>query len=295
MTNCTKPHVTPFYSLDPNTNLEPYKSLYQHPSSMTLLRNKMAISQILLLCSLSLCIGLAFADCNILNQRTKNGLKISLKNYCESWRMNVEIHNIRQFEVVPEECNDYIVKYVTSTQYKVDSERALDESLVYLSTSCSLKKDGKDAWIFDVDDTLLSNVPYYKNYHNGGEKLNLTSLEEWQSQGKAPALDYSLKLFNEIKSRGLQIFLVSFRRECLRSDTIDNLMKVGFYGWKSLILRGAEDEQVSVQDYKAGARKKLISQGYRIWGIVGDQYSSIEGLPSAKRTFKLPNPMYYVS
>ncbi|PON94835.1 Acid phosphatase [Trema orientale] len=255
----------------------------------------MARSQILLLCFLSLCIGLAFADWNILNQRTKNGLKISLKNYCESWRMNVEIHNIRQFEVVPEECEDYIVKYVTSTQYKVDSERALDESLVYLSTSCSLKKDGRDAWIFDVDDTLLSNVPYYKNYHNGGEKLNLTSLEEWQGQGNAPALEYSLKLFNEIKSRGLQIFLVSSRREYLRSDTTDNLMKVGFHGWKSLILRGPEDEQVSVQDYKAGARKKLISQGYRIWGIVGDQYSSIEGLPSAKRTFKLPNPMYYVS
>lgn len=72
---------------------------------------------------------------------------------------------------------------------------------------------------------------------NRGEKLNLTSLEEWMSQGKAPALENSLKIFNEMKARGLQIILVSSRREHLRSATIDNLVNVGYYGWTSLILR----------------------------------------------------------
>lgn len=75
----------------------------------------------------------------------------------------MELHNIRDFQVVPEECIEYIGKYVKSTQYKVDSQRATEECLVYLSTSCNLKKDGLDAWIFDIDDTLLSTVPYYKN------------------------------------------------------------------------------------------------------------------------------------
>lgn len=56
------------------------------------------------------------------------------------------------------------------------------------------------------------------------------------NQGKAPALEHS-KLFNEIKARGLQIILVSSRREHLRSATINNLVNVGFYGWTSLILR----------------------------------------------------------
>ncbi|XP_024032224.1 vegetative storage protein 2 [Morus notabilis] len=129
----------------------------------------MGRGQILLLCSLSLCIGLAFADWNILNQRTKiNGLKISLKNYCEAWRMNVELHNIRDFDVVPEECVGYTRKYMNPTQYKVDSERTILESTVYLSTSCGLKNDGKDAWIFDIDDTLLSTVPFYKKNGFGG-------------------------------------------------------------------------------------------------------------------------------
>ncbi|KAM5553335.1 acid phosphatase 1 [Rosa sericea] len=198
-------------------------------------------------------------------------MKISLKNYCESWRMNVELHNIREFQVVPEECIGYVGKYVTSTQYKVDSERAIEESIVYLSTSCNLKNDGRDVWIFDIDDTLLSTVPYYKGHHFGGEKLNLSALEEWMSHGKAPALDHSLKLFNEIKARGLLIILVSSRREHLRSATIYNLLHVGSYGWTSLILRGPEDEVKGVQDFKADVRKQLMVGGYRVWGILGDQ------------------------
>lgn len=111
-------------------------------------------------------IPLVDADWNIL-KLSRNGLKISLKNYCESWRLNVELHNIRQFEVVPEECIEYIGKYMKSTQYKVDSQRTTEECLVYLSTSCNLKNDGRDAWTFDIDDTLLSTVPYYKNNQYG--------------------------------------------------------------------------------------------------------------------------------
>ncbi|XP_061356787.1 stem 28 kDa glycoprotein-like [Gastrolobium bilobum] len=245
-----------------------------------------------LLCFLS---PLTVADWNILRQKTHNGLKISLKNYCESWRMNVELHNIRDFEVVPEECIDYIGKYVRSTQYKVDSERATEECLVYLSTSCNLKKDGKDAWIFDIDDTLVSTIPFYKNNLYGGKKINVTALEEWMSKGNAPALDYSLRLFSDLKSRGIQIILISARRENLRSATIDNLVRVGYYGWTSLVLRDPANELASVENFKSEVRKQFISNGYRIWGILGDQYSSIEGGPSGIRAFKLPNPMYYVA
>ncbi|CAA2994928.1 acid phosphatase 1-like [Olea europaea subsp. europaea] len=159
--------------------------------------------------------------------------------------MNVELHNIRDFEVVPEECVQYIGKYMTSTQYKVDSERTIDECTVHMFTSCDFKKDGKDAWIFDIDDTLLSTVPYYKKNNFGGRKLNLTSLEEWMSQGKAPALKHSLRLFNELKGLGIKIILLSSRRECLRSATIDNLVDVGYHGWTSLILRGEDDEKTT--------------------------------------------------
>lgn len=57
------------------------------------------------------------------------------------------------------------------------------------------------------------------------------------SKANAPALDHSLRLFNDLKSRGVQIILVSARREHLRSATIDNLVKVGYHGWTSLVMR----------------------------------------------------------
>jgi len=61
------------------------------------------------------------------------------------------------------------------------------------------------------------------------------------------------------------------------------------------VCRDPASELVSVKKYKSDVRKQIVNDGYRIWGIVGNQYSSIEGIPSPKRTFKLPNPMYYVA
>lgn len=126
----------------------------------------MGSKQYLLLVILSLFCGIALTDWNILNLKWKTKLDITLKNYCESWRMNVELNNIRDFDVVPGECVHYIGKYMTSTQYKVDSLKALEECLLYLS-SLQLIGDGKDAWVFDIDDTLLSTIPYYKQHHFG--------------------------------------------------------------------------------------------------------------------------------
>jgi predicted secreted acid phosphatase len=70
-----------------------------------------------------------------------------------------------------------------------------------------------------------------------GEKLNATSLEAWMKESKAPALEHTLKLFHDIKDRGFKIFLISSRRETLRSSSVDNLIKVGYHGWTSLLLR----------------------------------------------------------
>lgn len=174
---------------------------------------------------------------------------------------------------------------------------------------------------------VLNEIIVISGGKNRGKKLNLTSLEEWMSQAKAPALEHSVKLFNSLKALGVQIILVSSRRETLRAATVNNLVDQGIFGWKSLILRfenvsnlsskflikffwetwvmtfvvflllyrGVDNEWQSIQNFKSDVRKQLINKGYSIWGILGDQWSSIEGLPSAKRAFKLPNPLYYTA
>lgn len=46
--------------------------------------------------------------------------------------------------------------------------------------------------------------------------------------------------------------------------------------------------------YKSAIRKQLTEEGYRIWGNTGDQWSDLQGEYIGNRTFKLPNPMYFV-
>lgn len=84
---------------------------------------------------------------------------------------------------------------------------------------------------------LITIKILYWNTNFRGEKLNATSLEEWMEKSKAPALDHTLELFHEIKNKGFKIFLISSRKENLRSPTVDNLVSVGYHGWNRLTLR----------------------------------------------------------
>ncbi|PWA68817.1 HAD superfamily, subfamily IIIB acid phosphatase [Artemisia annua] len=65
----------------------------------------------------------------------------------------------------------------------------------------------------------------------------------------------------------------------------------------SLITEGRMNEAYKGQSgiiYKSEMRRKLMEEGYRIWGNVGDQWSDLHGQFVGNTTFKLPNPMYFV-
>lgn len=159
-------------SLHTNT----YTLVIKISRSKTLLSN-MDRTMFLSLTIASLLVGVVSAgDWNILNQLrglgssssqngiVSKGIKTDLKGYCESWRINVEVHNIRKFDVVPQECVSHIKDYMTSSQYKDDVARTVDEVILHFGSMCCSKSkcDGMDAWIFDIDDTLLSTIPYHK-------------------------------------------------------------------------------------------------------------------------------------
>ena len=46
--------------------------------------------------------------------------------------------------------------------------------------------------------------------------------------------------------------------------------------------------------YKSSKRKELVDAGYRIRGNIGDQWSDLLGGNAGDRTFKFPDPMYYI-
>lgn len=55
-----------------------------------------------------------------------------------------------------------------------------------------------------------------------------------------------------------------------------------------------DEENLTADEYKSKHRKRLEEEGYRIKSCLGDQWSDCSGESAGKRTFKLPNPMYYI-
>ena len=86
--------------------------------------------------------------------------------YCSSWHLSVETNNAGSWAKIPSRCESFVQDYMTSQRYMSDSEVVANYSLGYAS-SVEIASDGKDAWIFDVDETLLSNLPYYQAHGFG--------------------------------------------------------------------------------------------------------------------------------
>ena len=85
---------------------------------------------------------------------------------CLSWRLGVETNNIVGWKTVPQECEGYVGHYMLGQQYRKDSKAVANEAFLY-AQSLKLGRDGKDVWIFDVDETTLSNLPYYADHGFG--------------------------------------------------------------------------------------------------------------------------------
>lgn len=85
---------------------------------------------------------------------------------CAAWRVAGEANNLSPWKVIPSECGDYVRDYMSGKGYDLDLQMVSNEAGVY-AKGLNLSGDGKDAWIFDIDETLLSNLPYYADHGHG--------------------------------------------------------------------------------------------------------------------------------
>ncbi|KAK1266248.1 Acid phosphatase 1 [Acorus gramineus] len=223
---------------------------------------------------------------------------------CESWRFTVETNDAVLWKQIPGECEAYVEAYLVGERYAADSRAVAEESLAFAEESLAFAAGesgragtvgGSDAWVFDVDETLLSNLPYYAENGYGAEIFNETSFDEWVNVARAPALQSSLGLYQELQNLGITIILLTGRSEFQRNATEQNMLFAGYRSWERLILRQDSDMGKSAVVYKSERRAELVSEGYRILGNSGDQWSDLLGFALAKRSFKLPNPMYYIA
>jgi len=85
---------------------------------------------------------------------------------CTSWRFAVEANNLNPWKTIPEECADYIKNYIMGRAYTMDLDRVSNEASAF-AKSVNLGDDSKDVWVFDIDETLISNLPYYVDHGYG--------------------------------------------------------------------------------------------------------------------------------
>ena len=196
----------------------------------------------------------------------------------------------------PEEIPQVLADYVDSGRYARDVEDAVAPAKAFLESHA---RGAKLAVVLDIDETALSNLPAERANrfaYTAATTCDLArgpcGLRAWQRMARAEAIAPVLDLDREARRLGYAVIFLSGRSEGLRAATEENLRKAG-YAWDRLVLRRGHELVETATRFKSAERTKLEAEGFRIVESVGDQRSDLEG-GHAERTFKLPNPFYFI-
>ena len=180
----------------------------------------------------------------------------------------------------------------------------------------------KKAIVLDVDDTTLATFNYelYSNWD-----YNPTTNATFVNGELFPAVPGMVDMVNQAEQGGYAIIYLTGRPDSQHAVTIANLQKVGYSG--PTPLSGGSDglftkpplfldpptnsvpnpaypqylkdkcgttTTCNTDEYKSATREYIEkSLGYEIVANFGDQYSDMSG-GFEDRTFKLPNPSYFL-
>ncbi len=158
---------------------------------------------------------------------------------------------------------------------------------------------GRKAILLDVDDTSLNTYNYeiYSNF-----VYNPTTNGAFVNGAAFPAVPGMTQLVSFAQAKGYDIFFLTGRPEAQRAGTTTNLGNVGFPAVTDdhLYLKDLAAPWLascaptcSTVQYKSLTRQHIESLGYDIVANFGDQYSDLTG-GFADKTFKVPNPMYFL-
>jgi predicted secreted acid phosphatase len=187
--------------------------------------------------------------------------------------------------------------YVDSGRYEAEVAAAVDPARAFLESRVA--RGGKLAIVLDVDETALSNLPSLRANDWGFIVSGPCDLPRgpcgliaWIGMAQSEPIRPVLALARLARERGVAVFFLTGRPERLRGPTERNLQAAG-YDWTGVLLKPDALNTRSAVEFKAPERKKLVDQGYTIIVNMGDQMSDLEG-GFAERTYKLPNPFYFV-
>ena len=145
----------------------------------------------------------------------------------------------------------------------------------------------KLAITLDIDETSLSNYQELSaaNFSGAAGALILAV-----GSADSPAIAPTLELYRQARANGIAVFAITGRPELAEPLTRQNLNAAGYTDLAGLFQKPTDEATIP---FKSGARAQLEQQGYRIIANVGDQESDLAG-GHADRSFKLPNPFYFI-
>ena len=187
-----------------------------------------------------------------------------------------------------------LISYHDQGEYDLDLKKVVSQARKYLAlriteNSKKIKKQ-KLAIVFDIDETTITNYDYMRKNSFGG---SLNDFNQNILKHKLPVIKPMRTFYNFAKQNKVAIFFVTGRKRNVRTTTAINLKKAGYTGWQKIYFKPQNYNQTSVIPFKSGARKQITAQGYTIVESIGDQNSDLKG-GYTEKTFKLPNPYYYI-
>ena len=190
-----------------------------------------------------------------------------------------------------------IERYISSGEYDKDFAAVVRRARTYMEKRAPAVT--RPAIVLDIDETSLSNWPAYRV--NGWARITTgpcdlergpCSGRAWQAMAALKALPPTLDLAKRADALGVAVFFITGRPPELREATERNLRQEG-YRPAGVVLLPPGATFKSAVDFKAPERRKIAEQGYTIILSMGDQASDLDG-GYAEKTFKLPNPVYFL-
>lgn len=187
-----------------------------------------------------------------------------------------------------------IKHYHDSGAYQKELSHEVAAATRYLvqraKTNAKRLKPQKLAIVLDIDETCVSNHNYIlaRDFADDRAKVHQT----W-NEASAPVIKPMLSLYHTALREHVAVFFVTGRAQLFKNPTGKNLKLAGYKEWAGLYLKPNDYKQTSIIPFKTQARADITQKGYTIIESIGDQNSDLVG-GYAEKTFKLPNPYYFV-
>ena len=163
--------------------------------------------------------------------------------------------------------------------------------------NCGAKKKSKGAGkakcrvpqlaiTLDIDETSLSN---YDELQANNFTDAVSALAIGAGSADSPPIATTEELHDYAQANGIATFFITGRPDLVSPATEQNLVTAG-YESPTVFYKPTSAATIP---FKSGKRAEIEAQGFRIIANVGDQESDLAG-GHADRSFKLPNPFYFI-